>query len=176
MTVIRTVVATREIIIATVTTVAAGVCMIGIGIGTLMDATVVTGVTDVAHRQVLVADDTRPTTGVAEVILEVRLVEVAPPEAPDGIMRLQPQLPPRVIQMLGGEHMRHRALLKIKSMEVIRVCQRSSARFQFKFCKIFVILFVKKASSLDSSSNSTEKFKLSSSLTLSVSTFKSLFL
>jgi hypothetical protein len=94
--------------ILTVTvTIAVVVVMIGIEIGIHMDATVVTGVIDVARRQVEEAAVViRPTIGVAGVTPEARLAEAAPLEPRDGTMKLRPQLHLQPMR-LGGEHPCH---------------------------------------------------------------------
>lgn len=111
-TVTRTAAVETPIGILTVTAIIAvavvGVAMIGIKTGTPTDATAVTGVTAAAQRRVgAAAADIRLTTGVAGAIPEARPAEAAPPEAPDGIMRLRPVL--LQLMRLGGEGSRHHA-------------------------------------------------------------------
>jgi hypothetical protein len=95
-----------ETLIVTATiAVGVGVVMIGIKIGTLMDAIAATGATDAAQRQAGVADDTRPTTGVAGATPEAHLGEAAPPELTDGTMMHQQQVPLLQLMRLGGERL-----------------------------------------------------------------------
>jgi hypothetical protein len=80
------------IVTAIVTTAGVVEATVETEIATLMAATVVTGVTDVARGKVGEVDDTHPitSTGAAGAIREALLVEVAQPEAVVGITMLLP--------------------------------------------------------------------------------------
>jgi len=181
MIVIHTVVAATLIgILIVIVTIAVAVGMTAIGTGTPMDATVVTGVTAAVQRLAVAADDTLPTTDVARVTREALHGEAALLEAADGTMRVRPGLlHQRLIRLmfLGGEHCHHYAWAKSKMpFKCFKMFQQSSPQDpSSSFSKIFVILSMKKASS-PNSFNSTKIIKLSSSLTISVSTSEFLFL